>query len=103
MPGFGTFATTASTIQKWIDVNQQASGALACILPRNGDVSGSISMYRQVAQAGVLLAVEGPNEPNNWPVNYLGQYGGDSLRGGILRGLGARVFRQLRDHIQVRS
>ena len=30
-------------------------------------------MAEQLAAAGALLAVEGPNEPNNWPVTYLGQ------------------------------
>ncbi len=39
-------------------------------------VSGDIATAKTVAQAGFLLAVEGSNEPNNWPVTYQGQVGG---------------------------
>lgn len=35
-----------------------------------------IATGRQVAQAGALLAFEGPNEPNNWGIRYQGQAGG---------------------------
>jgi hypothetical protein len=34
---------------------------------------------RQLAQAGALVAIEGSNEPNNWPVNYNGEKGGKDL------------------------
>ncbi|MFA7345158.1 MAG: DUF4082 domain-containing protein, partial [Terrimicrobiaceae bacterium] len=65
----------STVIQKWIDVHN-ATGALMCLIPRNGDIAGSISTYEQVAAAGALLAIEGPNEPNNWPVTYQGQSSG---------------------------
>lgn len=33
---------------------------------------------RKLAEAGALLAFEGPNEPNNWSVVYNGVTGGSS-------------------------
>lgn len=41
-----------------------------------GDVEGAMIAARTLAKAGALLSVEGPNEPNNFPVTYHGQQGG---------------------------
>jgi hypothetical protein len=40
------------------------------------DVSGLIVAAKTLAQAGALLAIEGPNEPNNFLITYNGQPGG---------------------------
>ncbi|MGQ9523943.1 MAG: glycosyl hydrolase, partial [Armatimonadota bacterium] len=40
------------------------------------DIRKLISTARQVAAAGMLLAFEGPNEPNNWRITYNGEVGG---------------------------
>jgi hypothetical protein len=40
------------------------------------DVSGSIASARLLAASGALLSLEGPNEPNNFPVDYEGRRGG---------------------------
>lgn len=45
----------------------------------NSDIALGISTARQLAQAGALLAFEGPNEPNNWPITYQGEKGGGSV------------------------
>lgn len=42
----------------------------------SADLSRLIATARPVAQAGALLAFEGPNEPNNWGIRYHGQFGG---------------------------
>jgi hypothetical protein len=55
-------------IADWIAVYQQ-SGVRTCLLT-NHDIAGTIDMAKQLKAAGALLAVEGPNEPNNWPVTY---------------------------------
>lgn len=34
---------------------------------------------RQLAEAGALIAIEGPNEPNNWAINYQDEKGGRDL------------------------
>jgi len=39
-------------------------------------VHNIISTAKNLAEAGALMAIEGPNEPNNFPVTYQGQKGG---------------------------
>ncbi|MBU2326288.1 MAG: glycosyl hydrolase [Alphaproteobacteria bacterium] len=41
-----------------------------------GDLDRLLSTGRILAEAGALLAFEGNNEPNNWPVTYKGREGG---------------------------
>jgi hypothetical protein len=38
----------------------------------NTDIAGTLAMAEQLHAAGALLAIEGPNEPNNFPVTYMG-------------------------------
>ena len=40
------------------------------------DIPRLLAGGRRLAAAGALLAFEGPNEPNNWGVNYQGEKGG---------------------------
>jgi hypothetical protein len=44
------------------------------------DVSGLTAAARTLARAGALLAIEGPNEPNNFPITYKGRRGGGTSR-----------------------
>jgi hypothetical protein len=62
---------SAGAVPNWIMVHQQ-SGARVSLLT-NQDVASTIAMAKQLNAAGALLAVEGPNEPNNFPVTYAGQ------------------------------
>ena len=39
-------------------------------------VASFISGAQTLASAGALVSIEGPNEPNNWPITYNGQVGG---------------------------
>ena len=43
-----------------------------------GDLEGTISTGKALAASGALMAFEGPNEPNNFPITYNGQTGGGS-------------------------
>ena len=43
------------------------------------DLKRLLAGGRMLANAGALLAFEGVNEPNNWPVNYNGEKGGKDL------------------------
>jgi hypothetical protein len=61
----------AAAIQGWIHVHN-TSGARVCLLPINGNIAQSLSAYESLAAVGALLAAEGPNEPNNFPVTYGG-------------------------------
>jgi hypothetical protein len=60
-----------ATVPSWIAMHQ-SSGVRVCLLT-NQDVAGTVDMAKQLNTAGALLAVEGPNEPNNFPVTYEGQ------------------------------
>lgn len=35
-----------------------------------------IPAAQTLAKSGILMAIEGPNEPNNWPITYKGEKGG---------------------------
>jgi hypothetical protein len=59
------------TVPDWIAMHQSA-GIRVCVLS-NQDVTSTLGMAKQLNAAGALLAVEGPNEPNNFPVTYMGQ------------------------------
>ena len=63
--------TDPNVITDYLNVHS-ATGAKFCLLPVNGDIASSISLYEQMADAGALLAVEGPNEVNNYSVTYDG-------------------------------
>jgi hypothetical protein len=46
------------------------------VINGGGDLKGLIASANVLAKAGALLAVEGPNEVNNFPITYDGQKGG---------------------------
>ena len=58
-------------VQDWITVHTM-SGVKTDVLT-NHDLAGTVTLAEQLAAAGALLSVEGPNEPNNFPVTYMGQ------------------------------
>jgi hypothetical protein len=62
----------ASIVEGWIYVHRTC-GAKICLLPINGNIEKTLSVCEELAAAGALLAAEGPNEPNNFPVRYEGE------------------------------
>jgi hypothetical protein len=46
------------------------------VINGGGDLRGLLASGEVLARAGALLALEGPNEPNNFPITYEGQRGG---------------------------
>lgn len=46
------------------------------LLSGGNDLDRLLTGARKLAEAGALLALEGNNEPNNWPVTYQGRKGG---------------------------
>ncbi len=61
----------AAHVSDWISMHQ-SSGVRVCLLT-NQDVASTLAIAEQLNTAGALMAVEGPNEPNNFPVTYQGQ------------------------------
>ncbi|GAB0117740.1 hypothetical protein [Acidisoma sp. 7E03] len=46
------------------------------VIQGGGDLMGELASARRLAESQALLAVEGPNEPNNFPITFNGQSGG---------------------------
>jgi hypothetical protein len=61
-------------VPDWILAHQKAGVRLSLLT--NHNIPETIAMAKTLQAAGALLAVEGPNEPNNWPVEYGGQKSG---------------------------
>jgi hypothetical protein len=59
-----------ATVPKWIAVYEDA-GVRTNVLT-NQNVASTVGMAEALRDAGALLSVEGPNEPNNFPVTYEG-------------------------------
>ncbi len=67
------------TIETFLSLHREAGVMISWGLGSgSGDLEGLIATGRILAEAGALLAFEGNNEPNNWPVVYKGQKGGGS-------------------------
>jgi hypothetical protein len=66
----------AANIPNFVALSQQ-TGAVVDIF-NSGDLQGLLSAGRTLAAANALLSLEGPNEPNNFPITYDGQVGGGS-------------------------
>lgn len=54
----------------------QATGVRFALILAGGEIKDAINAATTLAAAGALLAVEGPNEPNNFPITYQGKKGG---------------------------
>ncbi len=64
-------------IKDLVDLHTQAGVRFSYGLGSGGaDIPRLLAGGRQLAAAGALLALEGPNEPNNWGVTYGGEAGG---------------------------
>ena len=65
----------AGHVQDWIQVHREAGARVVLTMSGPGEaaIAGLLGMSRELAAADALLALEGPNEPNNWGVTYEGQ------------------------------
>jgi hypothetical protein len=64
-------------LQDFIALHKQAGVRFSWGFGSGGsDLNKLLTTARAAASAGVLLAFEGPNEPNNWGITYEGQTGG---------------------------
>jgi len=65
----------AGRIPDWISVHKKAGVKVVLTWsgPDDAAIASLIDSSKQLAAAGALLALDGPNEPNNWAVTYQGQ------------------------------
>ena len=75
--GVKAIRTGAALVDKSVYVSKQC-GVLVDIFANGGLVSDFIAAAKALAEANALLSLEGPNEPNNFPLLYNGQRGGGS-------------------------
>lgn len=68
-----------TTIQTFLDLHRQTGVRFSWGLVSGGsELKKVLETGRRLAEADVLLAFEGNNEPNNWGVTYQGEKGGGS-------------------------
>ena len=64
-------------VQNFIEVHKRTGARFSWgLLSGGSDLEKLISTSKEMANAGALLAFEGPNEPNNWGITYQGEKGG---------------------------
>lgn len=69
-----------NTIETMLALHRQTGALLNWgLVSGNGEIEKLIETGLVLARAGALLAFEGSNEPNNWPVTYRGQTGGGGV------------------------
>ena len=73
--GVRTVRTGAGRVQGSVYVSKH-TGVRVDIFANGGDVSDFVAAGKTLAAANALLSLEGPNEPNNFPILYNGQQGG---------------------------
>ncbi len=61
----------AKQMEIFLTVCKEA-GVKMIVRPSPRNLEGTLKLCETMAAAGALLAIEGPNEPNNWPVTYNG-------------------------------
>ena len=62
---------------KLIELHKKTGAVISYgLLSGGSDIARLLKGAEKLADAGVLLALEGPNEPNNWSVKYNGAEGG---------------------------
>jgi hypothetical protein len=73
----GLSDTGPLTMESFLNLHKQAGVKISWGLGSGiSDVDRLVATGRILAKAGALLALEGNNEPNNWPVTYKGEKGG---------------------------
>jgi len=67
------------------------------------DIARLIKDAETLADAGVLLALEGPNEPNNWTVKYNGGEGGGKLSWRIVGELQNDLYKAVKNNPKLKN
>jgi hypothetical protein len=70
--GFRGFRDDGRSGFDWVSIARNAGAKMDVLTPANSSTA-ALTTAEPLAQAGHLLAIEGPNEPNNFPVTYNGQ------------------------------
>lgn len=92
------------TMESFLNLHAQAGVKISWGLGSGiSDVDRLIATGRILARAGALLAFEGNNEPNNWPVTYKGEKGGGRSSWLPLAELHADLYRAVKSDPELSS
>ncbi|CAH0342913.1 glycosyl hydrolase [Rhizobium sp. CECT 9324] len=85
------------TIDTFLAIHKETGVKISWGLGSGGnDLDKLLATGRVLANAGALLAFEGNNEPNNWPVVYHGKEGGGTKSWLPVAGLQADLYRSVK-------
>jgi len=73
---FGVTEYGPTTIKTFLDLHRATGVRISWMLSNGDELRKLLHTGRILADAGALLAFEGVNEPNNWPITYQGEKGG---------------------------
>lgn len=94
----GLSETGPLTIDTFLRLHREAGVKISWgLVSGNGDVDRLLSTGRIMAEADALLAFEGNNEPNNWPVTYKGREGGGRYSWLPVAELHADLYRRVKN------
>ena len=84
---------------KLIELHKKTGALFSYGLASGGaDIPRLIKGAEELAAAGALLALEGPNEPNNWGVKYKGAEGGRNLSWRAVAELQADLYKTVKNN-----
>jgi len=67
------------------------------------DIPRLIKGAEELAKAGALIALEGPNEPNNWSVKYLGEEGGRNFSWKAVANLQSDLYKNVKNNPKLKN
>lgn len=86
------------TIDTFLRLHREAGVKISWgLVSGSGDIDRLLSTGRILAEADALLAFEGNNEPNNWPVKYKGREGGGRYSWLPVAELHADLYRRVKN------
>lgn len=90
--------------KKLIELHKQTGAMFSYGLASGGaDIPRLIKGAEELADAGALIALEGPNEPNNWSVKYKGGEGGRNLSWRTVAELQSDLYKAVKNNPKLKK
>ncbi|MCL2772289.1 MAG: hypothetical protein FWD71_02970 [Oscillospiraceae bacterium] len=90
--------------EKLIKLHKETGAMISYGLASGGnDINRLIKGAEELADAGALLALDGPNEPNNWSVKYKGEEGGRNYSWRAVAELQSDLYKAVKNNPKLRK
>jgi len=90
--------------KKLIELHKLTGAMFSYGLASGGaDIPRLIKGAEELADAGALIALEGPNEPNNWSVKYKGGEGGRNLSWRVVAELQSDLYKTVKNNPKLKK